>query len=517
MKKLKLFNLLILLSVLSANIVFAQENQGIDFKKLNEYLAKSIKEWRIPGMAVAVIQGDSIAFAKGYGIREFGKQGKVDSKTLFAVASNTKSFTAAALSQLVDEGKLSWDDKVIKYLPWFRMYNDYVTGEMTVRDLLCHRSGLKTFSGDLLWYETKYSQDEVIKRAQFLKPEYGFRAHFGYSNIMVSAAGRLIPEITEISWQKYIEEHFFKPLGMTSSILSVKELKNKKNIAIPHHVAEGKDPLPISYMNWDNVAPAAAVISNVEDMSKWLILQMNDGIYKGDAILSAKQMYEMHSTQTPDNLNPGWARYFPGQHFNTYGLGWSLFDYKGVKVVNHSGGADGMISQTMIVPEKKFGIVILTNSVNYLPTALMYYVLDDYFGEPDNDWSAFFLRVKKYMDNLDKQDKEKAEKERNPNTKPSLALKDYCGTYGGDLYGNAEIRIEKEKLVLDFLPSDVLIGDLSHWQYETFKIKLRNSPTLPEGTVNFIIGTDGKVEEFKVDIPNPDFDFTELEFKKVNK
>ncbi len=270
-------------------------------------------------------------------------------------------------------------------------------------------------------------------------------------------------------------------------------------------------------MQWDNVAPAAAVISNVEDMSNWLILQMNNGVFKGDIILSAKQIWEMHSTQTPDNMNRGWAKYFPGKHFSTYGLGWSLFDYKGVKVVNHSGGADGMISQMMIVPEKKIGIVILTNSVNYLPTALMYYVLDDYFGNPDNDWSAFFLKVKKYMDNLDKQDREKAEKERNPNTKPALALKDYTGIYGGKLYGNAEVRQENGHLVLDFLPSDVLTGDLSHWQYETFKIKLRNSPTLPEGTVNFIIGKNGKVNELKVDIPNPDFDFTELKFNKINK
>ncbi len=516
MKKLTAKFTTILLILLSTGI-FAQNDKGIDFKELDKYLEKALKEWRIPGMAVAVVQGDSIAFAKGYGIRKFGSSGKVDTKTLFAVASNTKSFTSAALSQLVDEGKLNWDDKVTDYLPWFKMYNNYVTGEMTVRDLLCHRSGLKTFSGDLLWYETNYSQDEVIKRARYLKPEYGFRAHFGYSNIMFSAAGRIIPEITNLTWQDYVKTHFFKPLGMNESLLSVKELKGKTNIAMPHHVAEGKDPLPIKYMQWDNVAPAAAIISNVEDMSKWLILQMNNGVYHGNTILSPEQVYEMHSTQTPDNLNPGWAKYFPGKHFNTYGLGWSLFDYKGVKVVGHGGGADGMISQTMFVPEKKFGIVVLTNSVNYLPAALMYYVLDDYFGKPEKDWSGFFLRVKNYMDNLDKQDREKAEKERNPNTKPALPLKEYCGTYGGKLYGNAEVRLENGHLVLDFLPSDILIGDLFHWQYETFKIKLRNSPTLPEGTVNFIIGTDGKPEELKVKIPNPDFFFEELEFKRVLK
>ncbi len=507
--------MLILFLSASINLGFAQEaNKGIDFKELDSYLAKSLKKWKIPGMAVAVVQGDSIAFAKGYGIREYGKADKVNTKTLFAVASNTKSFTSAALSQLVDQGKIRWDDKVIDYLPWFRMYNNYVSGEMTIKDLLCHRSGLKTFSGDLLWYKTNYSQDEVIKRARYLKPEYGFRAHYGYSNILFSAAGRIIPEITGETWHDYIKTHFFKPLGMSSSFLSVKDICKQKNVAIPHHVEFGKKPLPIKYMAWDNVAPAAAIISNVEDMSKWLIMQMNDGIFKKDTLLSKKQLYEMHSAQTPDNLNRGWARFFPEQHFNAYGLGWSVFDYRGVKVVNHSGGADGMISQTMIVPEKKFGIVILTNSVNYLPTALMYYLLDDYFGKPEKDWSAFYLDVKKYIDNLDKEDRKKAEKARNKKTKPSLPLKEYCGTYSGDLYGSVKVTLEDNALVLDFLPSETLIGDLKHWQYETFSIKLRNTPTLPEGTVHFLIGTDGKVEELKIDIPNPDFDFTELILKK---
>ncbi len=495
---------------------YAQDKAGIDFTELDKYLNKALNEWQIPGMAVAIVQGDSIVFAKGYGIREFGKEDKVDTKTLFATASNTKSFTSGALSKLVDQGKISWDDKVTDYLPWFRMYNNYVTGEMTIRDLLCHRSGLKTFSGDLLWYETNYTSREVIERAQYLKPEYGFRTHFGYSNIMFSAAGEIIPAVTGLTWEDYIRNNFFEKLDMKNSLLSVSELEGKTNIAIPHHIEAGKDPLPIKYMSWDNVAPAAAIISNVEDMSKWLILQMNEGIYKNDTILDEMQIWEMQSTQTPDNSSKGWLNYFPTKHFSSYGLGWSLFDYQGVKVVNHGGGADGMISQTMYVPEKDFGMVVLTNNINYLPTALMYYIIDDYFGETAKDWSKFYMRVYKYGKKKDKNDEEEKYKNRVLNTKPSLKLSGYTGTYGGDLYGNAEVTIEDGHLVLDFLPSQVLIGDLSHWHYNTFIIKLKNSPTLPEGTVNFVIGIDGKVEELKVDIPNPDFHFTELEFKKLD-
>ncbi len=513
MNKFKIIALSIVL--LFSTSIFSQNKKGIDFKELDTYLEKAFADWKIPGMAIAVVQGDSIAFAKGYGIKEFGKKGKVDSKTLFSVASNTKAFTSGALSQLVEAGKISWDDKVIDYLPWFKMYNNYVTGEMTVRDLLCHRSGLKTFSGDLLWYESNYTSREVIERARYLKPEYGFRSHFGYSNIMFSAAGEIIPAITDKTWNEYIRTHFFNKLEMNNSLLSVSEIKSNSNIAIPHHTAEDTNPLPIKYMNWDNVAPAAAIISNVEEMGNWLIMNMNEGVFKTDTLLSEAQVWEMQSAQTPDNSSKGWLNYFPTKHFEAYGLGWSTFDYQGVKVVNHGGGADGMISQTMFVPEKDFGFVILTNSINYLPNAMMYYIIEDYFGDTSKDWSEFFLKVYKYGQKMHEKEEQDKIKNRVLNTKPSLKLEAYTGTYGGDLYGNAEVKLEKGQLVLDFLPSETLIGNLSHWHYNTFEIQLRNSPTLPKGLVQFILGPDGKVSELKVDIPNPDFHFTELEFKKI--
>jgi CubicO group peptidase (beta-lactamase class C family) len=513
MKKLRI----LLLSVLIFSQYFnslSQNTPGIDYPKLDAYIETSMKEWGIPGMAIAVVEGNRITFAKGYGVKEYGKDGKVDIKTLFSIASNTKSFTTAALSQLVNEGKISWDDKVVDYLPWFRMYDNYVTAEMTIRDLCCHRSGLKTFSGDLIWYESNYSRKEVIERAQYLEPVYGFRSQFGYSNIMFSAAGEIIPVITGISWEDYIRKEFFKRLGMNSSLVSVSELKPDANLAIPHHTADSIKPLPIKYMKWDNVAPAAGIISNVEDMSKWLIMQMNEGIYNGDTILDELQLWEMHSPQTPDNSSKAWLNYFPTQHFDTYGLGWSLFDYQGVKVVSHGGGADGMISQTMFVPEKDFGIVVLTNSINYLPTALMYYVIDDFFGDPSNNWSNFYLRVYNYGKSMDQKDQQEMIKNRVTGTKPSLKLEDYQGIYSGELYGDVEVKLENGRLLLNFKPSYSLVGDLYHWHYDTFTIKLRNSPTLPKGTVNFILNEEGKPEELKINIPNPDFDFTELILKK---
>lgn len=503
-----------LISVFGFHFLNAQNDQSVDFEALDAYFEKAVEAWGIPGAAIAIVQGDSIAFAKGYGVKEFGKKGEVDSETLFSIASNTKAFTSSALSLLVEEGKLNWDDKVIDHLEWFRAYDPYVTSQMTVRDLLCHRSGLKTFSGDLLWYESNYSRKEVIERSKHLKPEYGFREHFGYSNIHYSAAGEIIPVITGKSWEDFVRAHFLDKLEMDNSLLSVSEITSKMNIAMPHHVSDNEDPLPIKYMAWDNVAPAASIISNVEDVAKWLIMNMNEGVYKGDTILDEMQIWEMQSVQTPDNNSKGWQSYFPTMHFNAYGLGWSLYDYRGVKVVGHGGGADGMISQTMFVPEKDFGMVVLTNSINYLPMAMQYYVVDNFFEKTDFDWSDFFLRVYNYGQNIKKKDYETKQKERVKDTKPSLDLNGYTGTFGGKLYGNAEVRLEDDKLVLDFLPSETLIGDLTHWHYDVFEIKLRNSPTLPSGWVQFLQDENGKIVELKVDIPNPDFHFTELEFKR---
>ncbi len=501
--------------LLLGNFAVGQVNsQGIDFFKLDKYIEKSAQAWKIPGLAVAVVSGDSIVFAKGYGVRNINNKEKVDSKTLFAVASNTKSFTSAALSILVKEGKINWNDKVRKYIPYFELYDPYVSNNMTIRDLLCHRSGLETFSGDLLWYETNYTRKEVIERAKFLKPVYGFREHFGYSNIMFLTAGEIIPAVTDTSWDDFVKTHFFVPLEMKKTKLTIDEVLKSDNYAQPHIVTPDGKAIPINYMKWDNVAPAAAINSNVEEMSNWLIMQMNDGKFKGKTILDADMIWEMHSTQTPDASSRISASYFPGKHFDSYGLGWDLFDYNGQIVVNHGGGADGMISQTMFLPDKNIGLVVLTNSINYFPTALMYYVLDDYFGEPTKDWSAFYMSFFERNKKAEIESEKNDELRRNKNSKPSLDFKEYTGTYGGDLYGNAEVILENGKLVVKFIPTPVFVGDLTHFEYDIFKIKLRNSPTLPAGKVNFIMDENGKIIEMKINIPNPDFDFTELEFKK---
>lgn len=494
------------------NTVMSQtQSQGIDFDKLDKYIENSMEMWKIPGVAVAIVQGDSIAFAKGYGLRNINKKEKVDPNTLFAVASNTKSFTSAALSLLVARGVINWDDKVKKYLPYFQLYDPYVTENMTIRDLLCHRSGLATFSGDLLWYESNYTRREVIERAKYLKPAHGFREKFGYSNIMFSAAGEIVHAVTDTTWDDYVRYHFFNPLKMNNTKLTIDEVLGSGNYASPHIVPYEKSPIVINYMKWENIAAAASINSNVNEMSNWLIMQMNDGYFEGEKILDKYQIWEMQSAQTTERFSP---KYFPKKHFQAYGLGWELFDYNGVKVVSHGGGADGMISQTMIIPEKKIGLVVLTNSVNYFPSALMYYVLDDYFGEQTNNWNGFYHSFYEYMQKENVENEKQAELKRNKDSKPSLPLSKYTGTYGGEMYDGATVTLSNNKLVVSFIPSSVLVGDLTHFEYDIFKIKLRNTPGLPSGKVNFIMNENGEIDEMRINIPNPDFDFTELEFKK---
>jgi len=387
---------------------------------------------------------------------------------------------------------------------------------MTIRDLLCHRSGLRTFSGDLLWYGTTYSRKEVIERTQFLKPAYGFRSHYGYSNIMFLTAGEIIPVVTGKSWDEFIAENFLKPLKMVNTNTSIKSFKTNGNIAQPHHVEYEKDPIAIPYVNWDNIGPAGAINSNVKEMANWLIMQLGNGTFEGKQILSESGIRQMRTVQTPQGISKWSEKTFPSKHYSGYGLGWELSDYQGKNIVAHGGGADGMISRVVLVPEENFGFVILTNSINYLPSALSYYVLDNYFGQEEKDWSSLYYGF--YLEGVkqDKKAQEDKEKSALKNTKPSLPLDSYTGLYNSELYGDAKVELKNGKLMVYFVPTPMFVGELSHYQINTFNIKLVGHLGLPEGTVNFTIDKKGKVEKMEVDIPNPDFDFTELDFVKVN-
>src|SRR6185369_14864002 len=339
---MKQLSVLFLLFVVFPAFVLAQTLDE-KLREIDAYAEQVMTDWKGPGMAIAIVKDDKVVFQKGYGVRELGKQDKVDENTLFAIASNTKAFTTASLAVLVDEGKLNWNDKVSKYLPDFQMYDPWVTSELTIRDIVSHRVGLDTFSGDLLWYDTTYSTDEIIRRVRYLKPVSSFRSRYGYQNLMFIAAGRVVEKVSGKPWADFVSERILKPLGMNRTTTSVRDMKD--NFAMPHNESGGAlRPLPPGYLN--DAIGAVRLNSSVADLSKWIRLQLGRGTCEGKKIFSEEQSWQMWQPNTMQPISEAASKNNPTRHFLAYGMGWGMYDYYGRKIINHSGGLDGMLSYT---------------------------------------------------------------------------------------------------------------------------------------------------------------------------
>ncbi|MEX0678939.1 MAG: serine hydrolase [Pirellulales bacterium] len=456
---------------------------------LDDYVTKAMADWEVPGMAIAIVKDNAVVLAKGFGVRKLGETTPVDAGTLFAIGSTSKAFTAAALAILVDEGKLKWDDAATRHLPSLELYDPYVARELTVRDLLCHRCGLPR--GDLVWYATSYDRGEVLRRLRFLKPQWSFRSQYGYQNIMFLAAGEIIPRVTGQSWDDFVKQRLFLPLGMKSACTSVKELAANGNVAMPHAKIEDKVE-PIAWRNIDNVGPAGSINANVTDMAQWLRMQLGEGEIDGKRLISAAAIKEMHASQTVVPLDDRERLFYLDAHFLNYGLGWFLHDYHGRKIVEHGGSIDGMRAQVALVPEEKLGLVILCNrGGSGLLTPLMFHVLDRYLEGGKRDWSAEVLVRIKELEKKANEEKAKQEAERAKDTKPSLPLEKYAGTFSDELYGDCEVKLDADKLVLHRGPA--IVADLEHWHYDTFRARFRDRVIDPQ-LVTFHLDASAKVK-----------------------
>jgi CubicO group peptidase (beta-lactamase class C family) len=500
-----------------SGLLSQQKDLAAKLKKIEAYAEKARAEWSVPGCALSVVKDDAVVLEKGFGGRELGKPAPVDRDTLFAIGSCSKAFTAAALAILVDEGKIKWNDPVINYLPGFEMYDPWVTREMQVRDLLSHRSGLATFGGDLTWYWTKYDRREILRRVRYLKPTSSFRTQFGYQNIMFVAAGEIIPAVTGKTWDEFVKERLFLPLGMTTTITTHRDIRPDGNVAIPHNEYQGKLRVIQHYEN-DNMAAAGGIITSVHEMAQWIRLQLGRGTFQGQKIFSPAASRAMWSPHTFLPVAPQAEERQPATHFQAYGLGWRLNDYAGRKVVSHGGGIDGMTSQIMLVPEERLGVMVVTNSETPASGAIARQAVDIFLGAPERDWSAELLKSREEGRKASEEAEKKIEAERAKGTAPSLPLEAYAGTYASDLYGETALSVEGGRLVMTFHPTKNLIGDLDHWHFDTFRISIRpmNYP-FGKGFVTFRLNSKGKVESLEVDIPNPDFNFKELDLRKVQK
>lgn len=467
-----------------------------------------------PGMAIAVVKDDRLAFAKGYGTREFGKASPVDENTLFAIASNSKAFTTAALAILVDEKKIAWDDKVSKYLPDFQMYDPWVTSELTVRDLVTHRVGLDTFSGDLLWYETTYKPDEILARLKHLKPVSSFRSRYGYQNLMFIAAGKVVEKVSGRSWCDFVTERILNPLDMKRTTCSISNLPD--NAAFPHNESGGK--LRVLHRgNVDGAYAAAALNSSVSDLSKWVRTQIGKGKFEGKQIFSEAQSWQMHQPYLAQQISEVAWKGNPTRHFTGVASGWFVYDYHGRKIINHSGGLDGMLSYTVLIPEENAGFVVLTNSESPAFAVMMNKIRDVLVNAPKRDWNAEAAEQMKRNKTAADEELKKVDATRVAGTEPSLDLSSYAGTYSDKMYGDITVAHENGKLVMRFLPSPNFVADLDHWHHDTFVIKWRPSVAynFPRGFVTFPLDKNGKTDELKIDQPNNDFWFYELAPKRV--
>ncbi|MEX2595563.1 MAG: serine hydrolase [Salibacteraceae bacterium] len=481
--------------------VLKAQREAEDFEA---FARETAAKFELPSMAVIIVKDNMVVSSFGVGNKS---EMEPDENTLYAIASLSKAFTSVSIGMLVDEEKLDWEDKVIDHLPWFKMHDTYVTQNMTIEDLLAHRSGLETFDGDLLWYGSNYTREEAVKRIQYRVPSNGFRDEFGYQNLMYMTAGEVIEEVTGATWDEFVKTRILEPLQMNSTTSSFDQFSRSENIAKPH--IDG-DEIPM--LSYDNSGATASLNSSTGDMTSWMRFWLNNGVYNDVTLLSEDAINKLWSMHTP--LSLGAFDKANNSHFKGYGLGWFLMDYNGRKVIHHGGGLPGYITKIALVPEESLGIVILTNDMTSVPTLMMYAAID---WAMDNDfqvWQETFLRFKENAAKREEDQKQQRLKTK-METPQLLEISKYAGVYEDELYGKAEIKLDNDGLRMKLLPAAALFsGRLTPWSDHAFRFD-HNDPFLTYGIVKFIVNSND-VDGFTIDLPNYDFHFDKLAFKRID-
>jgi CubicO group peptidase (beta-lactamase class C family) len=497
--------------------------QTISSVEIDSLVEKTLNTFDVPGIAVAVVKDDKVIHSKGYGVRSLKTNLKVDSNTLFGIASNSKAFTTAALGILVDEKKLSWDDKVIDYIPEFRLYSPYVTQEFTIRDLLTHRSGLGLGAGDLMIWpgSNDFTLKDIIHNLRYLKPVSGFRTKYDYDNLMYIVAGEVVARVSGKSWEEFIETRIMQPLNMTGSAAAYSRIKNKTNVIDPHVPIDGK--VQVIEREFSEVGDAAGgIYSNLTDMCKWIIMQMNNGKY-GDGLNNQLFSEEVHETiWSPQTIIQTGGTSAYNTHFASYGLGWFLSDVKGYKQVTHTGGLSGIVTQVTLIPEMKLGIIVLTNQQSGAAfTAITNTIKDSFFGIKGVD------RIKQYYEaSMRSESRAKAItdaiwkdielQQKSSQTKPVDSL--YTGTYSDNWLGEATISVKKGKLWFDSKRSPKLTGELIFYKANTFVIRWNDRSMDADAFAMFDLDETGKASGMKMKPISPltdfSYDFQDLDFSR---
>lgn len=487
---------------------------------LDAYVKRTMEAFRVPGLSIAVVKDGKPLLVKGYGVTRTGSADPVTADTLFGIASNTKVFTATMLAILVDEGKLHWEDRVQEYLPAFALSDPFVSHEMTVRDLLVHRSGLGLGGGDLLWWPgTTYTPEEVISRLRYVPLKTSFRSAYAYDNVLYLVAGQLIEKVTGRPWKEVVAERILRKAGMTNSATSY-EGARKESISHTHAVVEGKlqEVAPFTASG-----PAGGIMSSANDMAKWLTVQLAHGaLPQGGRLFSERQSSEVWSLTTPIPVTSGPLDGAFGEirpYFAGYALGLVTRDYRGRRMLTHTGGLPGFVSMVSMLPEENVGIVVLTNQESEEAyQALVFRIQDALLGAKPVDWAAEFqARIDRAQA---RRESASPETKRVRGTHPSLGLDDYAGTYRDRWYGDVTVAKEGDRLVMRFSKTPRFIGDLEPWHYDTFLVRWRDRSLQADAFVTFTLDAQGKVESARM-IPYDDtvdfsYDFQDLSLKRVN-
>lgn len=478
---------------------------------LDAYVQQVMKSFEVPGVALSIVHSGKVVVARGYGVRRLGDATPIDARTLFGIASNTKLFTATALGLLVEEGKLEWDAPVVRYLPAFQMWDPFVTREITIRDLLVHRSGLGLGAGDLLWWPAStYDRKEIARRLRYIRPATSFRSAYAYDNVLYLVAGEVIEAVSGRSWEDFVSTRILARVGMTGSNVRHSAAVEGGNVAVPHARVDGI-VRPIKPFDSDNTNPAGGINSNADDMAKWMMVQLAHGrLAGGSALFSDTTWRELTTIVTPRPLTtPPPELAAQRQNFRGYALGLDVADYRGRRLLMHTGGLPGYVSRVMMIPELDLGIAVLTNQeVGQAFDAIAFRVADHYLGAPATDWLDAYQKVEARQRGTFAASERATVTGRNAASRPSLPLAKYAGTYTDRWYGDIAIEEQAGKLQIRFTRTPGLVGDLEHWQYDTFVARWRDRELRADAFVTFALNPDGTIDQAKMEAVSPETDFS---------
>jgi len=475
---------------------------------IDDLATRALQQFDTPGIAIGVLKDGELVYSTGHGVRDIRTSGRVDADTIFQIASLTKAFTTAALGILLDDGKLHWDDRVIDYVPEFRMYDAWVTREFTIRDLLTHRSGLGLGAGDLLfWPNQESTTADVLNAMRYLKPETSFRTAYAYDNLLYVIAGELVTRVSGMPWADFVEQRIMQPLGMDDCRALPSRVTERENRATPHMLVNGK--LETTFFSGGGVTAAAGAVNcNVTGLAKWAAMHLANGaLPDGSRLLSEEthaDLWQAVTLTSVDSIHREHSR----THFRAYALGWGLQDFFGYLQVSHSGGLQGMTTYITFLPEKDLAVIVLTNQFTRAYRAVADGILSAYVEDEPQDWIEIFGQsdTERYA----KADAEVAEAfaNRNAESQPSLPLSAYAGTYTDAWYGDVVVAEEGDGLSMHFTRSKLLLGPLEHFQYDTFIARWLDRSLQADAYATFSLGADGRVEAIKMRWVSPLTDFS---------